>query len=350
MNKSILPSLLLLAVPVFGADALSPVSAPAPDPVAEVLPVLQSSYPGFAALHYQTGNHLSDLIARSNGQIILDSVSAGPTPIFTAALPDGIIYWRLASFTPKKDWADLANDLRQAIKSDTGAVLDLRSNTTPDDYAGAAQVASLFAPDNTSLDKYLPEKGAATLHLAVTDHVFQGPLVVLTNDQTTGAAEALAGCLKMNGALVVGQAATDTASFFDEHKFSNGQALRFAVTPPPGIPPTVAAVVPDIALTVDEHNEKAALSLIREDHVLDVIEESAARHRLSEASLVHGQDPEWDDYLASLEKGPVLLSLPQIHDPVLITALDSLRAIRFSQEHAPTQAAVNASQPAPSSL
>ena len=52
---------------------------------------------------------------------------------------------------------------------------------------------------------------------------------------------------------------------------------------------------------------------------------------MSEASLVQGQDPEWDDYLSSLEKGPVLLSLPHIHDPVLIAALDSLRAIRFSQ-------------------
>jgi hypothetical protein len=90
-------------------------------------------------------------------------------------------------------------------------------------------------------------------------------------------------------------------------------------------------VVPDIALKVNDRTEKAALVLIRDNHISDVIEESAERHRLSEASLVKGQDPELDDYLASLEKGPVLLSLPVIHDVVLISALDSLRAIRLSE-------------------
>jgi hypothetical protein len=70
--------------------------------------------------------------------------------------------------------------------------------------------------------------------------------------------------------------------------------------------------------------------LIREDHVLDVIQEQAERKRMSEATLVNGQDPEWDAYLSTLENTPVLLSLPRIHDPVLVTALDSVRAIRLS--------------------
>ncbi len=42
-------------------------------------------------------------------------------------------------------------------------------------------------------------------------------------------------------------------------------------------------------MTVDDHNEKAALMLIREDRVLDVIQEQATRKRMSEATLVSGQ-------------------------------------------------------------
>jgi Peptidase family S41 len=347
MNKLFLLS-LVMAVPVFGADPATPVPVSPPDPLTEALSVLQASFPDFASLHYQTGEQLSNLIARSNGEISLESTPATPTPILTAALPDGVIYLRLASFTPKKDWIELANDLRQTVKAPVGAVLDLRSNSTPDDYDGAKQVANFFVSGETLLSKYLPQK--SELHPAVPDHAFQIPLVVLTNDQTTGAAEALVACLKANGALVVGQSTTNAASFFDEHKLSDGEVLRFAVVPPVGLPPAVAPVTPDITMTVDNHNERAALTLIRDDHILDVIEEAAERHRMSEASLVQGQDPEWDEYLASLQKGPVLLSLPRIHDPVLITALDSLRAIRISQEPLPAQTAANASPSAPSSL
>jgi hypothetical protein len=102
---------------------------------------------------------------------------------------------------------------------------------------------------------------------------------------------------------------------------------------------------------VDDHTEKAALTLIKDNQILDVIQESAERHRMSEASLVQGQDPEWDDYLASLEGRPVLLSLPVIHDVVLISALDSLKAIRLSQRPSPpAQATADASPSASTSV
>ena len=69
-----------------------------------------------------------------------------------------------------------------------------------------------------------------------------------------------------------------TASFFDEYKFSNGPVLRFAAAPPsaPSTCHPVATITPDITMTTDGHNEKAALALIRDDRVLEVIEESAA--------------------------------------------------------------------------
>jgi len=95
------------------------------------------------------------------------------------------------------------------------------------------------------------------------------------------------------------------AAVFDEQKLSSGPVLRFVsenITRADGTPLLGHPVVPDISLTVNDHNEKAALILIKDNQILDVIQESAERHRMTTASLVHGQDPEWDDYLASLGK------------------------------------------------
>ena len=252
-------------------------------------------------------------------------------------------YWRLASFVlpPGKALPDIATQLHQAAGTAPGIILDFRTNTTPDDYEGAKLLRTLFDTTNDRM-----------------------PIVVLTNDRTVGAAEAFAGYLQADGAIIVGRPTAGKVALFQEDKLSSGQVLRYVV-PSKGDDDPVSAfrfrteapawghpVVPDIALKVNDRSEKAALVLIRDNHISDVIEESAERHRLSEASLVKGQDPELDDYLASLEKGPVLLSLPVIHDVVLIGALDSLRAIRLSERPPAGEAATTtakASTPATTS-
>ena len=282
---------VLLAEPTAPAN---PPAAPVADPTAEALPILQAKYVNFAELHYQAGDHLSDLTARSDGKISL--VSPGndvPAPILTAVLPEGVAYWRMASFTPKKDWAGLAADFKAMIDTQHvfGAVLDLRANAS-DDYAGAARVLGFFVPNDTSLLRYTPQVKTSETPppVLVEQPHFAGPIIVLTNGQTAGAAEALAGCLKSDGGLVVGRATSGTG--FEEDKLSNGEILRFAVPLSPQMGDTmIRPVTPDIALKVDDHNEKTALMLIRDDHVLDVIEESAERRRMSEASLVKGQAP-----------------------------------------------------------
>ena len=137
----------------------------------------------------------------------------------------------MATFTPKKDWASFASDLSTMVNSqhDIGAILDLRSNSTPDDLAGAAQILSLFVPDDTTFLKCLAQKkdAAGLPTLPILGHDFNGPIVVLTNGQTTGAAEALADCLKADGALVVGRATPGQAAIFEEQKLASGQILRF---------------------------------------------------------------------------------------------------------------------------
>jgi hypothetical protein len=349
---------LLLAGTALRADPPAAIPPTATDPLAEALPILQAKYIDFKALNFKEGDHLSDLIVGSKGEISLIAPSTASAfvsaPILTASLPGGIIYWRLASFIPAKSWLEMKTQLEQAGPDSPGIILDLRSNVAPDDYAGAAQVLDLFAPADPTLSKY---KTAGPVHgVTLPGHPFHPPMIVLANHQTTGAAEALAACLKADGALVVGQATSGTAALFEEHRLSSGQILRFATAPiflADGTPLWGHPVAPDIGLTVNARVEKGALMLIQNNHISEVIQESAERHRMSEASLVQGDDPEWDDYLASLEKKPdahFLLSLPPIHDVVLISAIDSLKAIRVSQRSLPAPPRAGAVSPTAASL
>jgi hypothetical protein len=359
--KLTLLSLLLLTGPVLRADppAVAPAAAqlPSADPLAEALPILQTRYIGFAELHVKTGDQLKDLVARSDGGIRLLDQQEKPTPIISILLPGNIGYWRIASFTPEKAWDDLAAQLEQWTRQDfQGIILDLRNTAGPDDfaeYSGAYQTAIFFAHEQTSpfsMNGQISIVPVVSFHPA---HSFRGPIVVLINHKTGGAAEALAGFLKSEGALIIGQPTGGNGSVFDHKMLSTGQILDYEVMTVVLHDGTLLwnrPVTPDISVTVDDYTEKAALTLIRDNQILDVIEESPQRHRLSEASLVQGQDPEWDDYLASLERKPVLLSLPVIHDVVLIRALDSLKAIRLSERSLPPQSRADASPQSSASL
>ena len=333
-GKLVLCGLLFLAGPILRAEPV------APDLTAEALPILQANYGGPKKLPLKEGEHLGDLIAKSDGTICLcapenDSV---PTPMVTAFLPGNIIYWRLASFTPETGWPGLATQLDQWIAQGTeGVVLDLRSNLAPDDYAGAAQAAGFFVPPGTPL--FASRNASGDNHIFTGMHQgtpFHCPVVLITDKETAGAAEALAACLKDRGALVIGHATMGKAAIFTEEKLSSGRSLRYVsaqISLPNGMELWSHPVAPDIGLTLDEPNEKSALALIGQHRVLDVICEVARRHRMSEAFLVQGENPELDDYLTSREKktDASTAGKPAVQDIALIDALDSLKAIRWSQ-------------------
>ena len=348
---------LIFAGTAFAADP--PVSAPAPatsvDLTAEALPVLQAKYPDFKDLQAKAGDHLSDLIARSNGKISLTTPESGAVvaspSIMTVSLPDNILYWRVVSFQPKTSWSEMGSQLKQT--GNLGLVLDLRSNSVPDDYQGAAQLLGLLAPSDSTLSHFQSDaSGSPETHPSVEPaHL---PIVVLTDNRTTGAAEAVAARLKADGALVVGEATAGKIGIFAEQKLSSGQVLRFLVTPLESDAHSLTwdqPVTPDIGVTVSDWAEKGVLTLIKTNHILDVIKESDPRHRLSEATLVKGEDPEWDAYLVTLEKknDDNLIMLPPVHDAALIAALDNLKAIRLSQRPPITPVPLE-TQPAAASL
>jgi hypothetical protein len=180
--KLTLLGLVLGIGPTLYADPSGAPSVSSADPITEALPILQAKFPDFKSLNYKTGDHLSDLIARSNGEISLTPPADSPSSaIITANLPGDILYWRLATFTPAKSWADLETQLSQSSPTSAGIILDLRSNSAPDDYAGAAQVMALLDPANHVLAQF------QAVNLPPAPALRHLPIVLLVNGQTTGA-------------------------------------------------------------------------------------------------------------------------------------------------------------------
>ena len=220
--------------------------------------------------------------------------------LYSALLPGDIVYWRAGSFTPATNWAGLQASAANAFASARGLILDLRGNTSPADFGGALHLADFLGRDRS-----VSPFGQVAFRDA--GHA-PAMLIVLTNRETRGAAEALAAKLQAQGALVMGEATVGTHP-----------------------------VTPDVATTANARDEAVSLALIDHRQVDAVIAETAVRHRMSEAALVQGQDPEQDAFIASHEEPAVAARVPATRDIALVEALDSFKAIRVveGQESSP---------------
>ena len=121
-----------------------------------------------------------------------------------------------------------------------GAVLDLRF-AGGEDYAAAREAAGLLADKESS-------------------RPFAGPLVVLVNGGTRGAAETLAAALRAAGAaLIIGSPTAGGAMTFKEFPLKDGERLLMATAPVKVDGPAVPAdgLKPDIAVAVNAGDERA---------------------------------------------------------------------------------------------
>jgi C-terminal processing protease CtpA/Prc len=295
-----------------------------------LLALLRANYVDFDKLPRKDAD-LSGLIAQSKGGLSVAPVAASNVRMFSVVLPGNVVYWRAGSFTPETSWHALATEANQA--GSPGMVVDLRSNTTPDDYDGAMKVAAFMAPGQTGLVVH----GVSLSAPAPAPETLRGQptIVVLTDHETCGAAEALAACLKSHGALVMGEATQGKAAIFKQVSLTSGSVLRYAtahVYLADGTDLWDRPVQPDVTTTTDTKAEQTALAMIDENQVQSVIGEANERHRMSEAALVQGQDPEQDQFLESREKNAVAApSAPVTRDVALVEAIDSLKAIHVLQ-------------------
>jgi len=223
-----------------------------------------------------------------------------------------------------------------------GLVLDLRF-AAGQDYTAAANAADQFLTKEQPLLDW--DEGSA--HSMAKADAINLPVAVLVNQQTAGAAEALAAALReTDAAVLIGTRTAGQAQIFKEFDLSNGQRLRIAtgqVRVGKGKLLSAAGVAPDIEVAVRAEEEKAYFAdafkiLPRPMAPLKGsrnVSQSGSTNRTSrrprnEAELVRmqreGLNPEDQDATAAAkaEEDP---SGPIVRDPALARALDLLTGI-----------------------
>jgi len=257
------------------------------------------------------------------------SPSANP-PFLAEILDAHIAYVRLGALT-----ADSLAQFDATLsgldpKTITSMILDLRGVPPGGSFETAADFARRICPKGKllfSLQK--PSAKQERIFTSNQDPVFQGVLVVLTDADTAGPAEALAGTLRLNaGAMIIGADTTGEAVEFEEIPLGKNALLRVAtaqvILPETG-PIFPHGIKPDVAISLPENIQNQIFEISTKSGMSQFVFESNRAH-MNEASLVANLNPEIDAARSAMEnKGRPA----KIRDTVLQRAVDLVTAIDF---------------------
>jgi hypothetical protein len=265
--------------------------------------------------------------------IVSASTKSSPrplTPFLAEILDSHIAYFRLGALT-KDTLAQFDAALASFAQKEIDAViLDLRGLLDAGDYETAAEFARRFCAKGKllfSIQK--PSAKQERIFTSNQDPAFQGVVVILTDSETSGAAEALAGTLRLNaGAMIIGSETTGQAVEFAEAPIGGSAVLRVAVAqvilPNSGmIFPD--GVKPDVSISLPREVREQLFRESKEKGVSQFVFDPE-RRRMNEASLVANLNPEIETVQAAQrDRGKA----PQLRDTVLQRAVDLVTAINF---------------------
>lgn len=307
--------------------------------LAKALQTLQASFldPAKTDQKAQQRATLEGIVRRlSPGAVIVSAAhqnqSSEETPFLAEILDSHIAYLRVGALTQTNlDQVDAALNGYADRKIDA-VILDLRGVPESADFEMAAEFARRFSPKGKllfSLQK--PSAKQERIFTSNQDPIFRGVLIVLTDAETAGAAEAVAATLRQNAeALIIGSDTTGEAVEFAEIPLGGKAVLRVAVAQvvlPESGPIYPKGVKPDVAISLPREVRMQIFSESKEKGVGQFVFETE-RRRMNEASLVANTNPEIDSaQLAQRDRGrPTAL-----RDTVLQRAVDLVTAINFYQ-------------------
>jgi len=326
--------LLLLAAPCMaasttGVDALSPAD------VSKAMDALKKTYASPISATELERDTLQGALDRMAPQVaLLSGTDAAPAgcPFYsedfngTGYLRPGLLNAEAAARTAGvlKDWSG---------KSVAAVVLDLRGTPPGSDFDAALALEQEFSPKGAPLFTLSQtSSGAVTGAPPASGQpgLFTGILVVLVDESTAEAAEAVAASLQAGEKAMIVGATTAGRGFEYEDVPLNGAVLRMAVAEvvlPNGAKLGAAGLKPDIAVAAGPVPESRLMESITASGVDSVIEEHDRPH-LNEAALVSGSNPDVDE-LEAEQAGR--LSVPPMIDRQLQQALDVVTSISIYQ-------------------
>ena len=244
-----------------GADALSEAE------LDQVITLIKERYisPGALsdiAVKRATVQGLLERLGASATLVLPGTVGGKPASAFRSeVLDEQVGYIRLGTF----DDANL-QQLDQAIgtfkeKGIEAWVIDLRATPPAGDFERAAEVCRRFCPKGKVLFTLRrAESKQSEIFTTKEDPKVHGLLAVLTDSETEGSAEIVAGTLRaLANAVIIGQKTKGAAAEFMETPLKEGRILRLAVAEvllpgekslvPEGLKPDVAV---DVSKDVEE--------------------------------------------------------------------------------------------------
>lgn len=210
-------------------------------------------------------------------------------------------------------------------------ILDLRG--AGGDFESAAEFARLLCPKGRLLFT-LENPSAKQERLFTSNRVpaFDGLVIVLTDSETRGPAEALAATLRANlGAMIVGSDTAGAAVEFETVPLGGKAVLRVAVSrvilsgPTPLYP---GGVKPDLPVSLPLETRRLIFERSAQNGVGPFVFESR-RSRMDEAALVAKTNPEIDYVRAQQNRSA---TAPALRDTVLQRAVDLATAIQFYKQ------------------
>lgn len=256
------------------------------------------------------------------------ATSPTPAPFYREIIAGHIGYLRPGDLN-RAQLQELDTTLRAfAGKKIDALVLDLRGCMEMSDYAAAAEFAGRFVAKSEPLFELRGPSGSpAQSFVSKNAPSYSGILVVLVDQDTVGAAEALAAVLRHNKAITIGQKTAGRPTEYSDLSLPSGKILRLAVAEavlPGGETQLAQGLTPDLTVALPEQ-EKTEMFQQSQTKGMEQFVFETDRPHFNEAALLAGTNPEIE--AAEARQRRARGERPGPHDPVLQRAVDVVTSI-----------------------
>ena len=259
-----------------------------------------------------------------------------PSVLYSEIIGGNAGYMRVGSLNAANLQA-LDKSLSSFVAKNINAVIvDLRASQATADFPQAAEFAKRFSPKGKTLFTLRKPTGHQDrVFSSERDPAFRGLVMVLTDGDTAGAAEAIAAALRFyNKALVIGQTTAGRAAEYSDLPLPSGKILRVAVAEmisPDGRPLFPEGIKPDLPVEMSVADKRQIFQLSGEKGMGPFVYE-AGRPHMNEAALLAGTNPEVEAAEAAQQRRGRAPEKPPAHDPVLQRALDVVTSLEVYQK------------------
>src|SRR6266513_3273576 len=259
-----------------------------------------------------------------------------PTVFYSEVIGGHIGYVRVGSLNAANLQALDKSLSNFAVKNVNEIVVDLRASQITADLSLAAEFAKRFCPKGKTLFTLRKPTGRQDrVFSSDRDPAFRGLVMVLTDGDTVGAAEAIAAALRFyNKALLIGQTTAGRAAEYSDLLLPSGKTLRVAVAEmvsPDGRPLFPEGIKPDLPVEMSMADKRQIFQLSGEKGIGPFVYEGGRPH-LNEAALLAGTNPEVEAVEAAQQRRGRAPEKPPASDPVLQRALDVVTSLEVYQK------------------